>query len=57
MTKGDRVMLTLSARDRFPEIGTRAGTVIGAGAWVMVRWDGSDDVVHLPVEDLQRIEA
>lgn len=39
----NRVRLLPTAREAFPDIGTRHGTILRrAGQWVIVSWDGSD---------------
>jgi len=55
--KGDRVALTPRARERFPDLGTRLGTVAYlANGWAGVDWDGKPERTLLPVAALERID-
>lgn len=49
-------MLTEEARCRFPDIGTRAGTVLAVDGWVIVQFDKHDWQARLPANDLERID-
>lgn len=43
MTTPSRVRLTIPAREAFPDIGTRHGTLLRrAGSWAIIAWDGGD---------------
>lgn len=58
MLKGDRVVLTEAGRTRFPDIGTRAGTVIAPGGQsTLVEWDGRDFRSLLFSEYLEPLHA
>jgi hypothetical protein len=48
-------VLTDQARSRFPDIGTRAGTVMAVDGWIIVQWDKQDWQTRLPATDLERI--
>ena len=51
-----RVSLTLEAAVRFPDIGTRHGTLSRrSGAWAVVRWDGAEGETWLPGADLENV--
>jgi hypothetical protein len=49
-------VLTEEARSRFPDIGTRAGTVLAVDGWLLVAFDKLDWQTRLPASDLERIE-
>jgi hypothetical protein len=42
--------------DRFPDIGTRTGTVLRIDTGVVVRWRGIEGETTLRAEDLERVE-
>lgn len=57
MTKDDRVKLTIAAAERFPDLGTRLGTVAYvANSWASVYWDGKPERTLLPIRGLERVE-
>ncbi len=53
MQSGDRVTLTFEARSRFPDIGTRAGTVEQVSHMTAVEFDGISERRWLPEADLE----
>ncbi len=57
MSVNDRVALTIEARSRFPDIGTRAGTVARVDGWIVVKLDGVMGESRLPEADWERIET
>jgi len=54
-----RVRLTFAARQRFPDIGTTHGTVVGTranlGQWLRVEWPG-ERTTWIRAEDLEPIQ-
>jgi hypothetical protein len=48
-------VLTEQARARYPDIGTRAGTVVAVDGWLIVKFHRHDWQVRLPATDLERI--
>lgn len=57
MIKDDRVKLTLNAAERFPDLGTRAGTIAYvANSWAGVDWDGKSGRTLLPIRHLEMVE-
>lgn len=49
-----RVSLTLDAAQRFPDIGTRRGTLLRqSGAWAIVQWDATNGETWLPADALE----
>lgn len=55
VTIGDRVALTLEARSRFPDIGTRAGTVEQVSHMIAVSFDGIPARNWVPETDLEEV--
>ena len=47
-----RVSLTAEAEARFPDIGARVGTAVAVDGWIVVRFQGVDGEVRMPVGDL-----
>lgn len=50
------MQLTPEARSRFPDIGTRSGTVKLIDGWIVIAFDGVPEQIRLPETDLERIE-
>jgi hypothetical protein len=56
MIKDDRVKLTIAAAERFPDLGTRLGTVAYvANSWAGVDWDGKPERTLLPIRSLEAL--
>lgn len=55
MATDDRVVLSLEARPRFPDIGTRSGTVKMVGNAVAVMFDGMKILTWFPEQALELV--
>lgn len=54
MADVNRVVLTSSARSRFPDLGTRAGALTRrSGDWAIVQWHGVEGETWIPAIDIE----
>jgi hypothetical protein len=56
VTAPHRVRLTLPARDHFPDISTRHGTLLRrSGQWAIIAWDGIDAASWMPAASVEDV--